>query len=109
MRRHYPAIARRFPVLANLESVAASKEEGAGGHVANQIRTEAYQSLYDKLPTREKAFVDRLTKKMLNMRGLGNQGAWELIIAVAQAMVWLDWPKDSPRKENKTNGKSHIY
>ena len=98
---HYPAINRRFPELAALEQFPVKE--------ANEIRSVAYQSLYDKLPTREKAFVDRLTKKMLNMRGLGNQGAWELIIAVAQAMVWLDWPKDSPRKENKTNGKSHIY
>lgn len=100
--RHYPAISRRFPELAALEQFPVEK--------ANEVRSDAYQSLYEKLSSNDKSLIDRLTRILkLEVSKIGTQGAWELLVAVAQVMEWLDWPKDSPRKENATNEKSHIY
>jgi len=91
---YYPAINRRFPELAALEQFPVNE--------ANEIRSTAYQSLYDKLPNNEKVFVDRLAQTLkLDVQGLGTQGVWELIIAIAQAMVWLDWP-NSRRWEKRS-------
>ncbi len=94
---HYPAINRRFPELAALEQFSVDE--------ANEIRSIAYQSLYRKLPTREKVFMDQLVKKLMSDKDmskalLGTQGALEVIIAIAQAMVWLDWP-NSRRGEKR--------
>jgi len=87
-RRHYPAIARRFPELAILETLPITE--------ANKIRTEAYRSLYNSLTIQEKVFADRkvaeLKAIMPNVK-LGNEGAWELLIALAQLMEWLNWPE----------------
>lgn len=86
--RMYPAIARRFPELGALYEVSVTE--------ANEIRTEAYQALYDKLPDKEKAFADRKGEELMAMMStqrLGKQGAWELLVAIAQAMEWADWPE----------------
>ena len=87
-RRHYPAIARRFPELAILETLPVTE--------ANKIRTEAYRSLYDSLTIKERVFADRKIaelKTIIPDVKLGNGGAWELLIALAQLMEWLNWPE----------------
>ena len=91
--RHYPAIARVFSELNNLQLLELDE--------ANEVRSEAYQSLYEKLSNREKGIADVATKEIRRMMvteegrmlPLGEQGAWELLVAIAQAMEWADWPE----------------
>ena len=91
--RHYPAIARVFDELNELQLLPESK--------ANEVRTESYQALYEKLTNREKGMVDIATKELRRMMvteegqmlPLGKQGAWELLVSLAQAMEWANWPE----------------
>jgi len=88
MNRYYPAIARRFPELNALQDLLPME--------ANEIRTDAYKALYDKLPIQEKALADRTIKELqaiIPIKGFGDASAWELLVALAQAMEWLDWPE----------------
>jgi len=88
MSRHYPAIARRFPELSDLQEIPTSE--------ADATRTEAYKSLYGKLTVQERVIADRKIAELRVMMGntrLGEQGAWELLVALGQAMEWLDWPE----------------
>jgi hypothetical protein len=86
--RRFPAVARRFPELAALSNMTDGE--------ANTVRSEAYQDLYGKLTDKEKAFADRKGEELMAMmptQQLGKQGAWELLVALAQAMEWADWPE----------------
>lgn len=91
--RMYPAIARRFPELGALYEVSVTD--------ANEIRSEAYQALYDKLSDKGKVFADRKGEELRAVmpdQPLGKQGAWELLVALAQAMEWANWPERSVEK-----------
>ena len=86
--RMYPAIGRRFSELGALYKVSTAD--------ANRIRAEAYQSLYDNLSNEEKVFADRKCEELMAMMSgqhLGKQGAWELLVALSQAMEWANWPE----------------
>jgi len=100
-RRHYPAIAQKFPELQALQGgwvydKTSGKRRILTTAEANKIRTEAYRALYDSLTIQEKVFADR---KIAELRAiipdvkLGKGGAWELLIALAQLMEWLNWPE----------------
>ena len=86
--RGYPAIARRFPELRALQEIPVTE--------ADAIRTEAYKSLYDKLPIQERVFankkIEELKVIMPNVK-LGNGSAWELVVALAQLFEWVNWPE----------------
>jgi hypothetical protein len=94
--RPYPAIARRFKELSKLQSMDVNE--------SNTIRTEAYQDMRNKLPKNEQLVADRAVKRLafeIKAEGaskgmfemmLGEQSVWELIVAVAQAMEWQNWP-----------------
>lgn len=84
----YPAIARRFPELGVLQRLPAKE--------ANELRTEAYRSLYEKLPIEEKQSADmekETLRAIVPNQPLGEQGAWELLVALAQVMEWQGWPE----------------
>lgn len=87
--KHYPAMARRFPELAKLELYEASH----GVTSANEVRTEAYKSFYNKLPDEERRLADSSIKELRTIERLGRGGARELLVALAQVMEWADWPE----------------
>ena len=59
----------------------------------NQIRTEAYQAMYEKLPTQEKADMDMFIERAKTIHNVGDLSALELIVAVAQFLDWADYPE----------------
>ena len=83
--RNYPAIARKFPELRALQAMPTTE--------ANTIRTEAYKSLYNKLSSEERSLANGGIKRLSTIRGMGRDSAWELLVAIAQAMEWADWPE----------------
>ncbi len=96
--RPYPTIARRFEELGALQMEAMNNEG-----LANRIRTEAYQDMRKKLSLQEQVLADDIVRRVrfrvknagvgTGTHAFGESSAWELIVAVTQAMDWQDYPK----------------